>query len=105
MDAGNVEDAKIHGKNMDMIMAIANINRPIFRYRYPKTEMTSLICSLFCSKRGLYSVKPIAVPIPNSAKFNNPRIFPKVPVKPIKSSPNPSKKIFLEKKDTMSVIK
>ena len=39
------------------------------------------------------------VPIPNSARFNSPNMFPNVPVNPIKLSPRHSKKIFLEKKD------
>ena len=43
------------------------------------------------------------VPMPNSAKFNKPNIFPKVPVNPIKLSPKHSRKIFLEKKEINKV--
>lgn len=46
---------------------------------------------------GLYRAKPIAVPIPNSAKFKNPNILLSVEVRPTNSSPRKSKNIFLEK--------
>ena len=43
------------------------------------------------------------VPIPNSAKFNKPKIFPNVPDKPINSAPKQSKKILREKKEMNKV--
>ena len=44
-------------------------------------------------------------PIPNSDRFKSPNMLNRVPVRPMKSAPKLSKKIFLEKKVTSRVRK
>ena len=44
-------------------------------------------------------------PMPNSDRFNSPKMLNNVPVRPMKSAPRFSKNILLEKKDTRRVRK
>ena len=88
---------KIRGRKNDNIKPAASITHPTNRYIYPKTDIISLIFSLFCSNRGRYRTYPIAAPIPISARLRKPNKFCNVPVKPTKSAPKESRKIFLEK--------
>ena len=93
------------GINSDNIMAPNKIIIPMHRYKYPITDIISDISFLFCSNKGLYSKKPIAEPIPSSAKFRKPNKLERVPLRPIKSTPRQSKNIFLEKNDIIRMIK
>jgi hypothetical protein len=51
---------------------------------------------------GFGYAKPVEV---RMRKFKKPKRVPNVPVKPIKSAPRQSRKIFLEKKDNANVKK
>ena len=97
---GNIRGRK-HAKTHPALRMI----KPIRRQINPKTEMISLIFLSSCSKRGLYRTQPMAVLIPNSARFRKPKRLFSVPISPIKSAPNASRKIFLEKKDKAKLRK
>ena len=70
---------------------------PIFLYNTPNKAIILFISPWFLLYRGLYKVKPIAVPMPSSAKFKKLRILLNVDSRPIKSSPKSFKKILREK--------
>ena len=79
-----------------------NMIIPIYLYKYPIIDIISLIFILSLFWMGLNRKILIQLPIPNSARLRYPRIFPMVPVSPMKSAPRLSKKIFLEKNARMS---
>ena len=95
---------KIIGKLNATIKPIPATMYPIFLYKYPNIDISSVMLFLLFSNRGLYNEKAIAELIPNSAKLNRPNMFCSVDVKPTNSSPRLFMKIFLEKKVATSNI-
>lgn len=95
----------INGNNSEMKIPTESIIYPMHRYRYPKTDIISLISNRLLDCNGLKRKKLMQLPIPSSAKFMYPRILLSVPCKPMNSAPKFDRNTFLEKKDKNRVKK